>query len=106
MLSKLGPALGENGLVTFGRAQGRLKTGRPEFAGIEIAQINKGSPIIACRILAPAGDGQIMPAAVPAASAADDNMISPIGQEMHFRSLRTGTGHNPQIAFAIPGPFA
>ena len=70
-LAKLRARLGENGFVTFGRAQGRLMSGGPEFAGRHIAQIKKRAPAIAGGILAPAGDRQIPPATVTAAGIAD-----------------------------------
>ena len=70
-LAKLRARLGEDGFVTFGRAQGGLIGGGPEFSRRHVAQIDKCSPAIARGILAPAGDRQIAPATVAAARAAD-----------------------------------
>ena len=67
-LAKLRAGLREDGFVAFGGAQGGLMGGGPEFSRRQIAQINKSPPAIARGILAPAGDGQVAPAAVAAAA--------------------------------------
>jgi hypothetical protein len=87
-LPKLRARLGENGFVALGRAHHGLIRGGPEFARRQIAQIDKRSPAIAGGILAPAGDRQIAPATVAAAGAADDDMITAVGQEMNLRRRR------------------
>ena len=79
MLAKLGPGLSEDGFAPFGGAPARLMGGGPEFAGGQIAQIDKSAPAIARGILAPAGDSQLPPAAVAAARVADHHMIAPVG---------------------------
>ena len=69
VLAKLGAGLSENGFATFGGPQARLMGGRPEFVGGQITHIDKSAPAIARGILAPAGDGELPPAAVAAARA-------------------------------------
>ena len=92
VLTKLGARLGEDGFATFGRAKTRLMSGRPEFAGGHIAQVDKCSPAIARSVLAPAGDGQIAPTAVAAAGAADHDVVAAVGQELNFGRGQIGIG--------------
>ena len=103
VLAKLGASLSENGLAAFGDAPARLMGGGPEFAGGHIAQVEKSAPAIARRILAPAGDGKIAPAAVAAARAADHDMIAAIGQEVDFGGARVGIGDEAHESFADLG---
>ena len=70
VLAKFGPGLREDGFPPLGGAPARLMGGGPEFAGGHIAQIDKRAPAIARGILAPAGDGELPPAAVAAARVA------------------------------------
>src|SRR5664279_2538198 len=78
-LAKLGAGLSENGFATFGHPPARLMGGGPEFVGGQVAYINKSAPAIARGIFAPAGDGEVPPAAVAAAGAADHDVIGAIG---------------------------
>src|SRR5438132_13715508 len=63
-LAEFRPGLCENRLVILCRAQRWLMSGGPEFSGRHVAQIEEGAPAIACRILAPAGTGEICPGTV------------------------------------------
>src|SRR5947209_17504493 len=95
-LAKLGARLGEDGFVVFGGAQSRLISRGPKFSGGGVAQINKGSPAIASRILAPAGDGEVMPTAITAARGADDNVIAAMEEKMDFSITGAGRGEAAQ----------
>ena len=77
-LPELRAPLRKDGLIAFGRVQGRLMRGGPKIAGRHITQIDKRSPAIARGVLAPAGDGKITPTTVSAAGAADDDMIASV----------------------------
>src|SRR5437588_7336318 len=77
-LAEFRPGLGENSFVIFCRAQRRLISGGPEFSRRRVAQIDERAPVIASRILAPAGDGEIFPATVSAAGIADGDVIATI----------------------------
>src|SRR5476651_2592080 len=81
-LTKLGARLSEDGLIAFRRAQRWLIGGGPKFSRFQIAQINECPPAVARRILAPAGDREIAPAAVATAGAADGDMVAIVGQEL------------------------
>ncbi len=95
--------LRENGFIAFGRAQGGLIRRGPEFPRRHIAQINKRSPAVARGIFAPAGDRQIAPAAVAAAGAADDHMVTAIGQQVDFRRCRGGMLEYTHDSFVVSG---
>src|SRR5207245_584051 len=88
-LAKFRPGLCENSFVIFCRAQGRLISGGPEFSRRRVAQIEERAPVIAGRILAPAGKGEIFPATVAAAGIADGDVIAAIGKEMDLRRARS-----------------
>src|SRR5947208_11263274 len=100
-LAKFRPGLCENGFVIFCCAQGRLISGGPEFSSRDVAQIDERAPVIAGRILAPAGDGEIFPATISATRIADGDMIAAIGKEMNLRRPRHGTLEDPHDLFAL-----
>src|SRR4030095_10311158 len=89
-LAKFRPGLCENGFVIFCGAQGGLICGGPEFSGRHVPQIDERAPVIASRILAPAGEGEIFPATVSATGIADGDVIAAIGKEMNLRCPRDG----------------
>ena len=78
-LAELCPSLRENSFVIFGCAQGRLIGSGPEFSRRHVAQIKERAPAIASCILAPAGDGEIMPATVTATGVTDSDVVAAIG---------------------------
>src|SRR5205807_4673765 len=90
-LAELRPSLRENGLVILCRAQCRLISSGPEFSRRHVAQIEERAPAIAGRILAPAGNGKIVPATVTAAGVADGDVVAAIGKKMNLRCARSGT---------------
>src|SRR5438270_12158994 len=100
-LAKFRPGLCENSFVIFCRAQRRLISGGPEFSRSHVAQIEERTPAIASRILAPAGDGEIVPATVAAAGIAYGDVIAAIGKEMNLRRTRHGTLKDPHDIFAL-----
>ena len=53
--------------------------GRPKVAGREVAQITKAAPAVARRVLMPAGDREVAPAAVAAAGIGDHDVIGAVG---------------------------
>src|SRR4029077_7435064 len=100
-LAEFRAGLGENSFVIFCRAQRRLISGGPEFSGRHIAQIEERAPVIASRILAPAGDGEIFPATVTAAGIADGDGVAAIGKKMTLWRARRGTFENSHDIFAL-----
>src|SRR5260370_37767628 len=80
--AELGTGLGENGLVTFSRLEGRLPSRGPEGAAVQVAQIAEGAPAIARGVFTPARYGQVAPAAVTAPRAPDRHMVSAIGKQI------------------------
>src|SRR6184192_1298262 len=100
-LTEFRAGLGENSFVIFCSAQGRLISGGPEFSRRHVAQIDERAPVIASRILAPAGDGEIFPATVSAAGIADGDVIAAIGKEMSLRRTQHGTLEDPHDIFAL-----
>src|SRR5207237_8011580 len=75
-LAKFRPGLCENSCVIFCRTQRGLGSGGPELSRSDVAQIEERAPTIAGRILAPAGDGAILPATGAAAGSADGSVIA------------------------------
>src|SRR5438132_1826783 len=100
-LTEFRAGLGENSFVIFCRAQRRLISGGPEFSGRHIAQIDERAPVIASRILAPTGNGEIFPATVSAAGIADGDVIAAVGKEMNLRCPRHGSLEDPHNIFAL-----
>src|SRR4030095_17017046 len=94
-LAEFRPGLGENSFIIFCRAQRRLISGGPELSRCHVAQIKKRAPVIAGRILAPAGDGEIFPATISAAGITDSDVIAAIGKEMNFRRPRNRALEDP-----------
>ena len=47
--------------------------------------------MVAGGVLAPAGDRQVLPAAVAAAGAGDHDMVAPVGQEVGLRGAAVGS---------------
>ena len=97
-----GTPLDEDRLIVLGLAQGRLIGGGPIAPRVAVAQVNKGSPTIAGGILAPAGDGQVAPAAVAAAGMGCHDVVAAVGQQMNFRGRRVRVGkdaHDPAGLF-------
>src|SRR5271165_2836396 len=66
---------GKPGPVVLRQGQNWLIGGRPEFAAFVIAQINKVSKGVVGGVFAPAGDSQILPAAVAAPGGCDHQVI-------------------------------
>src|ERR1700736_3709117 len=90
MLTKFGDPRRKDNVVACGRTQCRLITGRPEFACSRIAQINKSSPTIGCRILTPAGKRQVAPSAITATRVGDHYLILSVGQNINLRRAQRG----------------
>src|SRR5258708_38891224 len=84
VLTKLGLSFRKDRLVIFGRLHSRLISGRPEFSGRNIAQINEGSPAIACGVLAPTRDRQVTPAAVSASRGNDPKVVAAVWDKSNF----------------------
>ena len=105
-LSELRAGLGENGFVALRFAQGRLIRVRKELTRRDVTDINKGAPVIAGGIFAPAGEGQLVPATITAARAGDDDMVATVGQQMHLRHGWGGIGEQAcrTFHFAIEHP--
>ncbi|MNV30688.1 hypothetical protein D3C71_1219670 [compost metagenome] len=78
------PAFRENHLVAVGTLERRLECGGPALAGIHVAHVAERAPVVAGAVFAPAGDGQVLPAAGARAAVGDHDVIAPIGQQLHF----------------------
>src|SRR5207247_10933637 len=100
-LAEFRPGLCENRFVILCRAQRRLMSGGPEFSGRHVAQIEECAPAIAGRILAPAVNGEIVPATVAAAGVADGDVLAAIGKQMDLRRERSRTFENPNDIFDL-----
>ena len=83
-----GAALHEDRLVVLRRPPRRLIGRRPERARGGVAQIAERAPPVARRVLAPAGDRQVFPPAVPAARVGGHDVIAAVGQQVHLGNRR------------------
>jgi hypothetical protein len=72
-------------LVGVGLAAERLVSGRPRLAAGDIAQQHEEARRIADRILAPAGHGDVAPAAVAGAGGGNHHAVVVIGQQVRPR---------------------
>ncbi|MEJ2320690.1 MAG: hypothetical protein P8Y21_15305, partial [Gemmatimonadales bacterium] len=70
-LHDLGPVLGIDDLVVVDLRSTRLEAGGPDVPGVGIAQEDEGAPAVARRVLPPAGDGEVVPAAEAGARCRD-----------------------------------
>ena len=62
----------------------------PEGAGRDVPEVAERPPVVRGRVLAPAGDGEVLPSAVPAARVGDHDVIPAVRQELHLRRGRVG----------------
>ncbi len=87
-----GARLHEDRLVVIGTAQRRLVRGRPVTSVVAVAQVDEGAPAIGGGVLAPAGDGEVVPAAVAAAGVGRHDVVASVGQQVNFgdRGVRVG----------------
>ena len=79
------PILGERHLITLGLHCARLVAGRPALATLDIAKEHVRPSDVARDILAPSGDRQTPPAAVPGAGGRDHHDVPPVRQEVGTR---------------------
>src|SRR4029453_17342905 len=93
--SKLDTRLGEARLERGGGQACGGEGGRPDLAACTIAEITERAPRVTGRVLAPARDGDIPPAAVSAACIADHDVVAAVGQELHGGSRRVRRGEDP-----------
>ena len=75
----------ENGLIGVRLDSGRLITGRPDAAGLLVAQINIFSPAVARQVFAPSRDGDVAPAAVARARRREHHGVAPIRKQLRSR---------------------
>ncbi len=83
--AELRPRLGEDRFVAFRLLERRLIRGRPELPGAHVADVAERAPVVAGAVLAPAGDGEVLPAAVAASRVRDHHVVSAVRQQLHFR---------------------
>src|SRR5206468_9635068 len=69
------PGFGEDRLVALRLPEGRLQRRRPVFPAGQVAEVAEAAPVIPGRVLAPASDREVLPAAVPAAAAGDHEVV-------------------------------
>ena len=67
---------------------------RPERAGRHIEEIAERAPVVACTILAPACDCDVLPATVAAARVRYHHVISTVRQQLYGWYRRGGTAEN------------
>ena len=83
-----GVILGEDHFMAVGRHAQGLCRGGPDPAAVRVSQVDVGAPVVAGRVFAPAGHGQVAPAAVARARRGQHDGVAPVGQQ-----VRGGCGH-------------
>ncbi len=81
-LHDLGPVLGIDDLVVVRFASARLEAGGPDVTGLRVAQEDECAPAVARRVLAPAGNGKLAPAAEPGARRRDHDRVAAVREQM------------------------
>ncbi len=94
--AKLGDSLGELGFVVVELAAGRLRRRRPERAGIQIAHVQEGAPMVARGVFLPPRQGQVLPTAGPAPGRCDHDVVAAIGEQMDLGDRRVGRRERSQ----------
>ena len=69
---------------------GRLVRRGPERAGRHVPEVAERPPVVRGRVLAPAGDGEVLPSAVAAARVGDHDVVPAVRQQLHVRRRRVG----------------
>ena len=72
-------------VVAVGLDAARLIAGGPDVAAVDVAQEDVGAPVVARRVLAPARDRQIAPAAVAGAGGGQHHGVAAVRQQMRAR---------------------
>ena len=97
--AKFGARFGEYRFVVRRARRRRLMRGRPEVAAGRVADVAERPPVVAGAVFAPAGDGEVLPAAAPAARVRDHDVVAAVRQQLHFRYRRVGAGENAHGRF-------
>ncbi|MNP21570.1 hypothetical protein D3C76_1141930 [compost metagenome] len=85
---------------------GRLPGIAPDVARLQIADVAESAPVIAGGIAAPAGEGQVVPAAVTPAGVGHHQMVMAVGKQLHLWDQAVGSGENTRfVADRFNAPF-
>src|SRR5271170_8443632 len=98
--------LKENGFVLIGFDSSGLKTSGPDIAGLFVAQKDVLAPIVEREVFAPAGNGQIAPAAVTGTGRSEHDGIAAVGEQLGTRNgvvRRAEASHQRRNQFAYFG---
>ena len=88
---ELGVVLAEHDFVVVRLdAADRLRAGGPDLAALRVAQEDEGAPVVAGRVLAPARDGDVAPAAVAGAGGRQHHRVAAVRQQMRHRRAAGG----------------
>ena len=88
--------LGEDRLVGLVGFERGLERRRPDPAACGVAEIAEGAPGVAGRILAPARERDVAPAAVTAAGAGQHHLVAAVAQHLHRGRARIGAVEHAQ----------
>ena len=84
------PVLGERHVVRLGFGPAGLMAGRPDLPAFDVAQEHVAAPVVARRVLAPARDAEIPPAAVAGAGCRHHHRIAPVRKQVCLRRRVAG----------------
>ncbi len=85
---ELGMVLGEVGDIGVGLRPGRLVGRGPGAAGLGIAEIDPGAPVVEGPVLAPAGHALLVPATPPGSRIGQHDRVAAIGEDLDLRGRR------------------
>ncbi len=94
---ELGAILAERDLVVVGLHAGGLEARRPDVAAAHVPEEHVRTPVVAGRVLAPPGHGQVPPAAVAGAGGGEHHRVAPVRQQLRGRR-RVVRGAEPTVA--------
>ena len=79
---------------------------RPEHRAAEVADVTERAPVVAGRVFAPAGHGEVFPAAVAAARIRHHHVVMAIRQQLHLWYWCAGAADDADRHLLIVGSRA
>ena len=101
--AKLRARFAEDRFVVRGTLQRWLVRRRPELTARDVADVAERAPVVTGGVLAPARDGQVLPAAAAATGVRDHDVITAVGQQLHLRHRRVGAAQHAHRRFGAGG---
>ena len=92
---ELSPPFGKDRLEMLGGLERGLKGRGPELPAGHVADVAEDPPVVAGAVLAPAGDGQVLPPAGAPPGVGDHHVVAAVGEQLHFGMRGVGRVEHP-----------